>query len=85
MTGPVHYTAPAPRDELLVPDRPGEHVWVAVAAFRVSPESLRGTTADQIYLDRENLATITVGCYVCEQPWAERIGYRGCPGEPRPA
>jgi hypothetical protein len=78
----VHYVAPAPRAELLVPERPGEHVWVAVACFRVRAESLRGITVDQVHLDRENLAVIEVGCYVCEQPWAERISYRRCPGEP---
>ena len=85
MTGPVHYAAPAPRAELLVPDRLGEHVWVAMAVFRVSAVALRGTALDQVHLDRENLATIEVGCYVCEQPWAERLSYRDCPGEPRPA
>lgn len=81
----VHYQAPAERAELLVPDRLGEHVWVAMAVFRVSAVALRGTALDQVHLDRENLATIEVGCYVCEQPWAERLSYRGCPGEPRPA
>lgn len=69
------------RPELLAPDR-GEHVWVAVAAFRVSVQALRGSTADRVHLDRENLATVTVGCYVCEQVWAERLSYRTCPGEP---
>lgn len=70
------------RDELLCPDRVGEHVWMAMACFRVTAASLRGKGTDQIMLDRENLATIEVGCYVCEQPWSERISYRGCPGHP---
>lgn len=80
----MHYSAPAvvSRDELLTPGRVGAHVWVAVAVFRVTSESLQGTAADQIHLDRENLASITVGCYVCEQPWSPRIGYRDCPGHP---
>jgi hypothetical protein len=82
----VRYQA-RPRAELLVPEMLGAHVWVAVAAFRVSPESLRGTATDQIWLDQENLASIDVGCYVCEQPWSKQISYRGCPGDPsgRPA
>ena len=79
----VHYAVPARvgREELLTPDR-DEHVWVAMAVFRVSAESLRGKTTDQVNLDRENLATIEIGCYVCEQPWAERLSYRRCPGGP---
>jgi len=71
------------RGELLIPTD-HEHVWVAMAVFRVSAESLRGHTADQVNLDRENLATIEVGCFVCEQEWSERLSYRKCPGEPRP-
>jgi hypothetical protein len=63
----------------------GEHVWVAIAAYRVQPETLRGSEGDEIHLDMENLASVDVGCYVCEQPWAERLSYRKCPGEPGPA
>ena len=79
----VHYEARTGllRPELLEP-RHGEHVWTAVACFRVSPESLRGTAADRIDLDRENLATVVVGCYVCEEPWSVRLSYRRCSGEP---
>lgn len=81
----VRYTAPAPRDELLHPYRVGEHVWIAMAVYRVSAEALRGSAADQVHLDRENLAVINVGCYVCEEPWEERLSYRGCPGHPTEA
>ena len=77
----VHYEPPGARPELLEAT-PGEHLWVAVAAFRVSAQSLRGRVTDTINLDRENLAVIDVGCYVCEQPWSERLSYRRCPGEP---
>lgn len=79
----VHYSAPPARAERLVPERLGEHVWVAMAVFRVRAQSLRGARIDQVYLDRENLALIEVGCYVCESPWSERLSYRGCPGEPK--
>jgi len=77
----LHYEGPPARAELLVPTG-SEHVWVAMAVFRVSAESLRGTVLDQINLDRENLALIEVGCYVCEIGWSERASYRRCPGEP---
>jgi hypothetical protein len=78
----VYYEArPRSREDLLTPER-DEHVWIAVACFRVQPETLRGQATDQIHLDRENLSTIEVGCYVCEQPWSERLSYRRCPGHP---
>jgi hypothetical protein len=73
------------RAELLTPERPGEHVWLALAQFRVSAETLRARESDggaPFNLDRENLAGIVIGCYVCEQPYSTRIGYRACPGEP---
>jgi hypothetical protein len=78
----IHYQVQhqRPNERLLLPHRPGEHVWIAAAVFRVSAESLRGRATDSIHLDRENLATIEVGCYVCEQPWEMRIAVRGCPG-----
>lgn len=78
----VHYAvqASATREDLLTP-RHGEHVWVAMAVYRVSAESLRGKTADRVHLDRENLAMIEIGCYVCGQPWSEQLSYRKCPGE----
>jgi hypothetical protein len=80
----IHYQVRTgrPNGALLLPHRPGEHVWMAMACFRVSAESLRGRAADSIHLDRENLATIAIGCYVCEQPWAVSISVRGCPGHP---
>jgi hypothetical protein len=77
----VHYRPVGQRGELLIPTD-HEHVWVAMAVFRVSAESLRGVTADQVNLDRENLAIIEVGCYVCEQGWSEQRSYEKCPGEP---
>lgn len=84
MSTGIHYqvSQQRPNPGLLAPHRPGEHVWVAVAAFRVSADTLRGRATDSVHMDRENLATIDVGCYVCEQPWAERLSYRRCPGEP---
>jgi hypothetical protein len=77
----VHYRPAGKRAELLIPTD-NEHVWIAMACFRVSAESLRGVAADQVNLDRENLAIIEVGCYVCEQGWSESLSYEKCPGEP---
>lgn len=81
----IHYqTRQRPNPGLLQPHRVGEHVWIAVACFRVSADTLRGGAADAVHMNRENLATIEVGCYVCEQPWSVPLGARGCPGHPVP-
>lgn len=75
-------TSQRPREDLLLPAR-GEHVWIAVAVYRLSTDTLRAQASDQLHLDRENLATIEIGCFVCEQPYEERYSYRPCPGEPK--
>lgn len=81
----MRYEYRGDRPELLEPARPGEHVWIAAAAYRLQPESLRGRLhVEQVNLDRENLATISIGCFVCEQPWSEYLSYRKCTGEPAP-
>lgn len=73
-----------PRLDLLQPSR-GEHVWTAMAVYRMSAETLRDASGGQLNLDRENLATIEIGCFVCEQAYEERLGYRKCPGDPNEA
>lgn len=78
----IRYHFTGERPELLEQARVGEHVWIAAAAFRLQPETLRGRGTGQLNLDRENLASVTVRCYLCEQPWSDRISYRGCPGHP---
>lgn len=81
--GPILFASPQrPREDLLEQTR-DEHVWIAAAVYRVQAETLRAVAGDQLHLDRENLATIEIGCFVCEQPYSERIGYRACPGEPK--
>ena len=79
----IHYrTSPRPNPRLLEPSRVGEHVWIAMACFRVAPETLRARPGGSIHMDQENLATIEIGCYVCEQPWSARLSWRDCPGHP---
>jgi hypothetical protein len=81
-TEPIRFATPSrPRLDLLEPAR-DEHVWVVVAAYRVSLETLRAAQGEQMHLDRENLATIEVGCFICEQGYSERLSYRKCSGEP---
>jgi len=38
-----------------------------------------------MHWDAENLAGFYTGCYVCEEPFSERIYHRKCTGEPRGA
>jgi hypothetical protein len=82
VTTGMRYEFRGSRPELLVPARPGEHVWIAAAAYVLAAERIRGRLTDHVLLDSENLAELTIGCYVCEQPWSERLSYRRCPGEP---
>ena len=75
----ILYSSQRARPELLDPQH-GEHVWAVVAVFRVSAETLR--SGEHAHLDAESLAQTTVVCFVCEQPYEERLTYRKCPGEP---
>jgi hypothetical protein len=81
----VTYTPSQGAEDRLQPKMPGDHVWSALAAFRLSEESARAAMdgAGQVHLDMENLASINVGCFVCEEPWSQRIAHRRCTGEPR--
>jgi hypothetical protein len=73
---------PEPKPELLKQTKEGEHVWIAAAAFRLSEDNLKDSTG-RIHMDRENLATIAVGCFICEQQFQQRLFFRKCPGEPK--
>lgn len=60
----------------LPPQRPGEHLWIVMSMFRVTPG-----VAARFDLDRENLLTIEgPGCYWCEEPWTEAMAARPCRG-----
>ena len=84
-SGGITYNASdAARPELLEPPRPGEHVWLATVAFRITPEQARASQdgASQVHLDMENIAAIGVICFICEEPFTQRLSYRRCKGEP---
>jgi hypothetical protein len=66
---------------LLSQPRPGEHVWTTMVCYRVTVESLRG--GETMHLDPENIATAQTGCFICEQPYSERLSFRKCTGEPK--
>lgn len=77
-------TVPRPRQDLLTQER-DEHVWIAAAIYRVTPEAMRESvaTGESMHLDMENLAVVEARCWVCEQSFSTRLSYRKCPGEPR--
>lgn len=82
----IRYEAVRANPELLEQKRPGEHVWITIATWRVSGEDLlaanKGKETTMMW-DAENLADFSVGCFICEEQFSERLYHRKCPGEPR--
>jgi hypothetical protein len=57
----------------------GEHVWAAVVAYFVDPP-----LGPDTILDADSVMfPPSVGCFICEEEWSERIAHRRCKGEPR--
>lgn len=83
---PIRYQAVRANPDLLEQARPGEHVWITIATWRVSGEDLLAAHREDreltMHWDAENLAGFHVGCYVCEQQFSERLYHRKCTGEP---
>jgi hypothetical protein len=81
------YGAPRANPELLLPKRPGEHVWLCIASWKMPGEDIlaafKGTRDVTLMWDQENLADFSIGCFICEQQFSERLYHRKCPGEPR--
>jgi hypothetical protein len=63
--------------------RPGQHVWVAAATYRLDPAGLHeaALTGGQVQLDDENLAVVVIGCYLCTDRWSPRTAAQPCPGD----
>lgn len=79
----VQYDSARARAGLLEPERPGEHVWIVTAVYRVTPAQIEALEAHTEHLDAENLAMVAIGCFVCERPYEKRLTFRRCSGEPR--
>jgi hypothetical protein len=70
-----------PRDRIAEFERPGEHLWTAVAIYRIDPAAWVAFGA-RTHLDTENLLTIAgPGCFKCEQPYSPELAARRCPGD----
>jgi hypothetical protein len=79
----VRYEAAGPdllEERIRTADRPGQHLWVCTAAWKVAePESRHRV------LDAENLLTVQgPGCFKCEQPYTRRIAAKPCYGSISP-
>lgn len=49
--------------------RPGQHRWIATAAYVLSDEAVNaGDPSAMKFLDNENLMHLAIGCWDCEQP-----------------
>lgn len=85
MNEPIMYsTTSRPRLDLLDPT-PGEHLWAAFAVYRVTAETLAAGHGGRLHLDRENLATIEIGCFVCERAYSGELTNSRCTGDPQDA
>jgi hypothetical protein len=80
----IAYPATRERPELLIPERSGDHVWVTVVAFVSASDTMRKAfnNSEQVLLDSENIASVSSGCYICEEPFSIRLSFRECKGEP---
>jgi hypothetical protein len=54
----------------LPPKRPGVHRWVATGAWVLSDLAVASVDDPDVmkFLDNENLMTLSIGCWDCEQP-----------------
>lgn len=71
-------------DAAIAATEDGEHLWFVAAAWRLSPATAErianGEDAGTL-LDRENLASVIPGCFICEQPLTWLTFHSRCPGE----
>jgi hypothetical protein len=65
-------------DEIIAQHRrTGEHLWIALVAFRIEHPELNGP----LVLDKRNAMTSAqIGCYLCAEPWSPRLRRRRCTG-----
>lgn len=55
-----------------------EHLWVASALWAVADPA----SVDPVLLDKESLlAGPLIGCFICENPYTERLARRRCSGQ----
>ena len=61
----------------------GEHLWTALVSYKMDKKSLREMRDSPLLFDSENLLSMHLGCFICEQVYEPKLLDRRCPGEPR--
>jgi hypothetical protein len=63
--------------------RPGQHRWIAAGSWVLSNDAVeKAHDPDTMkFLDNENLMTLSIGCWDCEQPLGEIKPGSHCPAE----
>lgn len=68
-------------EEVRLARRKRDHLWIAAFAYRVAMP----LPAETVMFDLENLITgPEIGCFICEQPYTDRLANRPCPGDCKP-
>lgn len=58
-----------------------DHLWIAAFGYRVAVP----LPDETVMFDLENLVTgPDIGCFICEQPYTDRLASRPCPGDYKP-
>jgi hypothetical protein len=66
-------------------ERAGAHVWMVMVGHSISPmlaARLADGSTEEPSLDAESIATISIGCFRCEEPLTSARVRQPCPGEP---
>lgn len=65
----------------LPPKLPGAHRWIATAAYVVTvADAVNAADPEHVsFLDRENLFSLAIGCWGCEQPLGVIDATSRCP------
>lgn len=57
------------------------HYWIALAMYHLTDDSLKNLKTEQVHMDMENLMEVNMGCYLCEEPYSDRVSKRRCKGQ----
>lgn len=70
VAAPLEHKFEAVEHRDLPAKRLGQHRWIATAGYFLTDEAVSGAyDKDQMkFLDHENLFTLSIGCWDCEQP-----------------
>lgn len=69
--------------DLAYAKKAGDHYWTAIAMYHLSENSMRDMVNDQMHMDMENLMSVHMGCFICEEIYSPKLAKRRCKGEPK--